>query len=151
MYSCILSFILSGTNNGIKDSSLVFTQAINSNLVLIPESKNCNIKSIDFFITNRAGNMGINFWDVRFQGINRDGALLRENAGDIKNIPSGTFGTNFQKDNILDFVLNSRKSQIKFDDGILLGGIRLISISYSFKKTPLSSTNVFGLMNINYE
>jgi hypothetical protein len=151
MYSCLFSFQILGFASGQKDFSLIFTQPINSNLILIPDKENSLIKSIDLFITNRDGNQAIDFWNFRFHALNRDGVLLRENAGEIKNIPSGPFGTNFQKDNILDFVLNSKKSQIVFEKGILIGGIRPISVSYTFKKSTTSTTNVFGIMNINYE
>jgi hypothetical protein len=138
-------------NSGVSTISEVLSIPVNGNLYLLPNEKNSLIKSIDLCILSEQESSVIDFYDIRFQGLNRDGSIITQNAGIIQNPISGAWGSAFIKDSNLDFVLSSKKSQIVFKDGILLGGIRPLSYSLKFKNPITLNTVIRLLIYINYE
>jgi len=141
--------------SGTKEISINPNIASNANIVLLPISQNKLIKKISCFFsfqtTGGTFNNFLNFYDVRLQGLNRDGSLITQNAGIINNPISGDWGNIFVKDRFLDFVLSSKKNLIEFNPGILLGGIKPLTVSMIFQNNLVSQTTVRININIQYE
>lgn len=146
-----IAVFLGTLNVGTSEFSNTFTIAINSEISLLPNFKNSLVKSIDVQISSSQESTVINFYDFRFQGLNRDGSIITQNAGIILNPVSGSWGSAFVKDTTLDFVLSSKRNQIIFTEGILLGGVRLSSYSVKFKNPLTVNTTIRAYLSINYE
>jgi hypothetical protein len=139
-------------SSGVSQQSNVLSVPVNGNLGLLPVDRNRKIKYIDSFVNcTLQQSYFLKYWDIRFQGLNRDGSLITENAGIIINPVSGDWGNVFVKDNNLDFVLSSSKSQIKFENGIELGGIRPLTSSLLFNNPVPQNVNAQFILNIHYE
>jgi len=150
MLSCFRSFQIT-LPIGDKEISTTGSIPINGNICLLPIDQNQRIKKIYCYAVNNSINNFLEFWDIRFQGLNRNGSLITQNAGIILNPISGDWGNIFIKDTILDFVLSSKKNDIDFNEGILLGGVRPLSISLKFS-VPLAQLEVISFItNIQYE
>jgi hypothetical protein len=154
MITSISSFLLS-IPNGITDYSEVLSVPVNSNLQLLNNINNAKIKKItcriNLVVQFSEIQNNISFWDFRFQGLNRDGSLITQNAGIIINPISGDWGSAFVKDTILDFNLSSKKNFIDFYPFILLGGIRPQSFSVKFSNPTSGNLNIIQTTTLFYE
>lgn len=140
-------------SNGTVTFSKQFNFAINQNLLVLPVEKNSLIKKIEIKYLNSSANPFVNqfkFFEIRFRGLNRDGVLLTQLAGNILNPVSGPFNGSLTKNTDLDFVLSSRKNFIEFKKGIDLGGISLASESYEFYKPTIDMIFIRNFV-ITYE
>ena len=139
----------------IPAGTLEFTDVLNvptnGNLGLIDNFSNSKIKYISAHFCIRPTNNFIVNWSIRFQGLNRDGSFITENAGIIQNTISGDWGNAFIKDTILDFVLTSKKNQIYFDPNIEIGGYKPRTVSFKFNSALAANTVLIGFINVNYE
>jgi hypothetical protein len=144
---CFNALIPSGTI----DFTSTLSIPINGNLGLFVNMSNSKINFFNANANLNFTNNSIKHWSLRFQGLNRDGSLITQNAGLIQNAVSGDWGNVFIKDTILDFVITSKKNHLIFNPGIILGGIKPITFSISFNNVLSINTVVLLNLSISYE
>jgi hypothetical protein len=143
--------------NGETQFSRQFPFALNQALIIFNSQQNIHIYKIELYYTTIMPTVPslqlqqpIKFFDLRFRGLNRDGSLITENAGIIKNGLSGDWNGSIPKSSDLDFVLSSKKNFIEFKNPIILGGIQLRSESIQLF-IPANTFAYSSNMNIYYE
>jgi hypothetical protein len=139
----------------IPSGTIDFTSSINipvnGNLGLFVNMNNSKINFFNALVGSNFGNNSIKQWSLKFQGLNRDGSLITQNAGLIQNPISGDWGNAFIKDTILDFVITSKKNHLTFNPGVVIGGFKPVTFSIIFNSALTSNTSVFVNINISYE
>jgi len=137
--------------SGTIDFTSTLSIPINGNLGLFVNMSNSKINFFNAIANMNFSNNSIKHWSLRFQGLNRDGSLITENAGLIQNPISGDWGNVFIKDTILDFVITSKKNHLKFNPGVVIGGFKPVTFSISFNNPLSINTIVLLNLSISYE
>lgn len=136
---------------GTINQTFVYPVGLTQGIALLPISENVIIKKIAINISTDNNSNAIKHWNFRIRGRNRDISLNTNIPGEIINPVSGPFNGSLLKNTDLDIVLNSKKNFIDFKNGIVLGGVSIVTFSYLLFSPFTIPSRVRILISVFYE